>query len=189
VQGLSRRQTVDAAVSGVVVAILGALALGVALAPGRSRAEVPDTPAAPVPRVRIDAPGDEAHLRIRYVDHVFLLSDERHVPGARDVRENPQPTLVAGGPDLVTVVACCSIGDAPATIALRSGRPPAPVWRETAETDLDLPSGRLALSGTDGLLAVAELPSGAYRLRVAGRDAEELHQRRERFLIELWRRG
>jgi len=200
VRGLSRRRSVDVAVSGVLVAILGALAIGVALAPGgatrgrEAAGAVADASAdasagaGAVPRVRVRGAGEEARLRIPYSDRVFQLSDERHVPDARDAPDPRQRAVVGGGPGLATVLACCSIGDAPATIALRDGRPPASTWSQAAETDLDLPSGHLAITTTDGLLAVAELPRGAYRLRVSGRGARELQQRRERFLIELWRR-
>jgi hypothetical protein len=183
VRGLSRRRSFDVVVSGAVLAILGA---PMAMWPAR-HGEEQDPPA--VARVQVAAVGAEARLRIPYADQVFQLSDAQHVPDARDLAGLPGDAIVSGGPGLATVLACCSLGDADATIALRERRPPAPsAWPESAETDLDLPSGHLAISTTNGLLAVAELPSGAYRLRVSGRGARELQQRRERFLIELWRR-
>lgn len=173
-----------------MLAILGALAVGVVLSPrAASRAEDDADLQPAVPHVRVAAAGDQARLRILYNDSAFQLSDEGYVPDEDDLVAPGRRTVVNGGPGLATVFACCSVGDAPTTIVLLAGRPPAPAWTQSAEVDLDRPSGQLAISGTDGLLAIAELPSGAYRVRVSGRDAHEFQQRRERFLIELWRRA
>jgi hypothetical protein len=85
-------------VGGVVATMLGALALGVVLTPGPSRARASGDGA--MPRLRIAGPGDEARLQIPYVlldrrragDHRAALRPAACAGLARVGRDRPRPS-------------------------------------------------------------------------------------------------
>lgn len=146
------------------------------------------------PVTRLEAPGERA-LRVGYTDGFIDLSDARYRVTPDDVdpidQASERRAVVAGGPGGAMIGGCCESSEARVTVALRRSAPPtAPAsrWPAASEIDLDLSTGALVFSSTDGPEAVVDVPSGRYRVRVSSAGAIENEQDKDAYLVELWPR-
>lgn len=148
-----------------------------------------------VPVTELKTPG-ERQLVVGYSDGYIDLSDAVYRVTPDDVDPLDQAwdrrAVVAGGPGQAMIRGCCEGSNARVTVALLRAAPaaaPASRWPAASEIDLDLSTGTLVLSSTDGPLAVVKVPAGRYRVRASSAGAVENEQPEDAYRIELWPRS